>query len=162
MWCHVAETKKRNLDLFALLNNISKKDVEAFDRLTEQELREFQPYVIMRWLTGTESARQVFYLNTLANPFVWTLPKHKKLLYYLLTTCTSGKPQRYQWIKAQAKSSPRRPTSVNVVKQYCGYSSAHAVDALNVLTVNDIIEYATDLGYQKEDIAKIKKEWKNG
>lgn len=156
------ESKKRALDLFALLDNISRKNVAAYDRLTDEELREFQPFVIMRWLTGTKSARQVFYLNTLLNPFVWTLPKHKKLLYYLLTSSTDGKPQRYTWTKVQSKKISSRPSSVEVIKSHFGYSTSHAIDALKVLSVDDVIEYANELGYQKEDIAKIKKEWKDG
>ena len=157
----MAQTKSRALDLFKFLDDISKKDDTAYDRLSEEADREFQPYVIMRWLTGTSSARQIYYLNTLVNPYVWTLHKHKKLLYNLLTTSTNGKPQRYKWVRAQSRRD-KKPLSTQIVKSYIGYSTREAQDALEVLTVEDIIEYADELGYQKDEITKLKREWKDG
>lgn len=149
------------LDIFRVLNHTSRKDPKFFKELTEEEQKAYQPLIVMRWLTGTTDARQIYFINELVNPFVFTLTKHKELLYFLMTTCTSGKQQRYYWNKALSKKSTKTPTAVSVIKDYFNYSTLHAIEALPLLSTDDILDYAAQLGRQKEDIAKIKKEMKN-
>lgn len=153
--------KKHKIDIFQVLNHISTKDRSFFNQLSDEEKKAFQPLIVMRWLSGTLEARQIFFLNELVNPFVFSTHTHKELLYYLMTTCTSGKPQRYSWNKALSKKSSGTPMSTSIVKDYFGYSTLHAVEALPLLSKDDILDYAEQLGRQKEDIAKIKKELKN-
>jgi len=152
---------KHKLDIFQTLNHISKKDRNFFKDLTDEEKKAFQPLVVMRWLSGTTDARQVYFLNELVNPFVFSMHTHKELIYYLMTTCTSGKSQRYTWNKALSKKSSTTPLSVSVIKDYFNYSTMHAIEALPMLTNDDILEYAEQLGRQKEEMTKIKRELKN-
>jgi hypothetical protein len=152
--------KKHKLDIFQTLNHISKKDRNFFRDLTDEEKKAFQPLIVMRWLTGTNDARQVYFINELVNPFVFSMYNHKELIYYLMTTCTSGKNQRYNWTKSSSKKSSSTPLSVSVIKDYFNYSTMHAIEALPMLSNDDILEYAEQLGRQKEDITKIKKELK--
>ena len=77
-----------------------------------------------------------------------------------MTLCTTGKPQRYFWNKAQSKKSSKTPTVVGVVREYFKYNTIQAIEALPLLDDEDILEYAEQLGRQKEDVAKIKKELK--
>ncbi len=159
-------TQKHKLDIFKVLNHISTKDRNYYNELTEEEQKALQPLVVMRWLTGTKDARQIFFLNELVNPFVFPfLTKngkefdHKHLLYNLMTTCTSSRGGRYYWNKA--KSKPAVTAVVSVVKDYYKYNTAHAIEALSLLSNDDILEMAEHLGRQKEDIAKLKKELKS-
>lgn len=151
---------KKPLDIFKVLNHISQKDREFFKTLTEEELKAFQPFVIMRWLTGTSSARQLFFLNTLVNPFVFNLSEHKELLYYLMTICTNGKTQRYNWIKGPTKKDKKLSTTTKVICDYYKYNYMEAKSVLSLLSREDILSYAEQLGYQPEEITKIKKELK--
>ncbi len=148
---------ERKLDLFKLLDRISVKDTDYFRTLSETEVKEFQPFVIMRWLSGTSSKRQLYFLNAIANPVIFTLGQHKELLYYLLTVCTTGNSQRYHWIKAP-KSRGRGTLATTVVAKYFNYGHRHAVDAAKLLTNDEIMAYAGELGWQKDEIAKLKKE----
>jgi len=151
---------KKPLDIFQVLNHISQKDREYIKTLTDEELKAFQPFVIMRWLSGTNSARQIYFLNTLVNPFVFNLPEHKELLYYLMTICTSGKSQRYNWIKGPTKKDKKLSSITNVICDYYKYNSSEAKSVLSLLSREDILSYAEQLGYQTEEITKIKKELK--
>ena len=96
---------ERKLDIFRVLKNADLKNVDFFGKLTEEEQKAFQPFLVARWLSGTYSARQIYFINEIVNSLVFSLPNHKQLLWQLLTICTSGKQQRYIWNKLPSKVS---------------------------------------------------------
>lgn len=147
------------VDIFELLGKIDTKQPDLFSSYTEEEQKTIAPYVIMRWLSGISSARQIIFINELVNPYVFTLGKDKDLLLKLLSICTNGRQQRYKWVK-QAKKEPSFPLATKLVKEYFGYNTKHAKDALPILTNDDMIGFAEELGYQPEDIKKLKVEMK--
>lgn len=149
-------------DLFKILGNLSTRNFKYFDDLTDDQLKDIPPLVIMRWLSGTTDKRQVFFLNTLANPMVFSLHKHKRLLLKLFMICMPGKSQKFTWHKQLSKAGMAKPMSTKVVCQYCGYSKREAEDALKLLQKQDIISMAEDLGYPPEDMTKLRREHKDG
>lgn len=151
-------TNNKKLDIFQTLNSINRKDKEYFHNLTEEERKAFPPYVIMRWLTGTSSGNQILFVNELVNPFVFSLQDHKELLYDLMTICAIGRQQRYNWIKGPSKKTGSTPNVLKTIGEYYGYSHKKAREVLPLLTTDDILQYAEQLGYQKDEITKIKKE----
>lgn len=150
--------KERQLDLFGLLGQISLKNSTYYRTLSEDAIKEISPFVIMRWLTGTNDARQIYLLNELVNPFAFTLQKHKELLVQLMTISTSGASPRYKFNKVKSKKTSSTPKSVAVVKSIFGYSSLDALDAMKILKNEDILSFAEQLGMQKPEITAIKKE----
>lgn len=152
--------KKRKLDLFGFLGQISRKNAKFYATLSEDEQKEVVPFVNMRWLTGTTDERQIFLLNELVNPFVFTLQKHKELLVHLMTISASGIDRRYKFNKVKSKKTTSTPKSVNVVKRIYGYNTLDALDALKILKNDEILSFAEQLGMQKPEIAAIKKELK--
>ena len=156
-----AKKKAHKLDIFQTLTSISRKNQDYYFNLTEEEQKAFQPLVVERWLTGTRDARQVYFINELVNPFVFSLANHKSLLYKLMTVCTSGQSGRYYWNKALSKKSSSTPIAISCIKQYYDYNTLHAIEALPLLTNEQILDIAEDLGKQKEDITKLKRELKN-
>lgn len=151
---------ERKLDIFRVLEAINAKDTAFLDRLTEEEAKAFVPFVVQRWMSGTSSARQVFFINELLNPFVFSLQQHKQLLWNLMMVCSPGKSTRYAWNALPSKKNTSKPTAVKVLQQYYGYSATEAVNVLDMLSRQDLIDMAEELGWQQEDIAKIKKEVK--
>ena len=62
--------------------------------------------------------------------------------------------------KVSKMKASKTPKLVQTIREYFGSSCRHADEALDVLEDNDILDYAAQLGYQKEDIKVIKKELK--
>jgi len=152
-------SKQRRLDIFRTLKQIDLKDYQFYSDLSDEEKKAYFPKVIMRWLSGTKNTLQIILINELVNPFIYNLHKHPDLLHKLMCICSSGN-KRYYWNKSLSKKSSTTPTIVSVIKDYCGYNTIDAIDALPLLSDEDILQYATELGRQKEDITKIKKELK--
>lgn len=152
----------RKLDIFKVLDATNAKDADFYATLSEEERKEFQPFLVTRWMSGTSSPTQVYLINEFVNPYAFSLQRHKQLLWQLLTVCNTGKKQRYVWNKLPGKGETGRTNAVKCVMQYFGYSTAHAVDALAILRRSQVLEMAEQLGWQPEEIAKIRRELKAG
>lgn len=154
------EQAKRKFDLFKALGSFNKKDINYYSKLSEEEAKELFPLVLMRWMTGTDDERQIMMLNEFANPYIFSLFRHKHLLTNLLIACSSGVTRRYSWIKGTSKKTANAPYTTGVVSEYFDYSRKHAQEAIVILTDAQIISFAEQLGRQPDEISKIKKELK--
>lgn len=149
--------KDRTLDIFALLGALDVKDYDAWDKLTDEQRKEFSPYMVLRWLAGTRDERQLVFLNELANPLVFPFgTQHKELLLRLFAVCTDGQRKRYAW--RNFKSSKKASRALQVVKERYGYGDREAKDALKLLSSTDVLELAERLGWQKDEVVALKKE----
>ena len=150
----------QKLDIFRVMRAASSKKENFLDTLDEDEVKQLQPFLTMRWMTGTSSARQVYFMNEFVNPYAFSLTNHKQLLWQLLVVAADGKQHRYEWIKAPGRATSGRPLSVDVIQRTYGYNTNHANQAMKCLTVDDVVDMAQELGIPNEDIQKITKEWK--
>lgn len=150
----------RKLDIFRVLGAADKKQADFYAKLTPEERKEFQPFLVARWMSGTSAPVQLCLLNEFVNPYAFSLTNHKQLLWQLLTICSTGKSQRYVWNKLPAKRETGRPNAIKCVKEYFGYSTRDALDAMEILTRSQILDFAEQLGWQTEEIAKIRREIK--
>lgn len=143
-------------DLFEVLKHIEKGNVAFFNNLQDYEVRKLAPLILMKWQCGTKSANQVKLTNDLVNTLCFSLYKHPQLLYRLLMTSNVDKGKRLTWLKR--KSKEKDTEIVKIIKQHTGCSSAVARDYLKILSNDDIIEMAEDIGTDKETLTKLKKE----
>lgn len=152
--------KKYALDIFKVLEKLSLKDKKFFEELSEEDLKSLHPLVLMRWMSGTQEARQVFFLNELVNPMMFPLTKHKQLLLKLLMICGPGKVRRYNWMKAKGKKTSNTPKVLAMIRDYYEYNTSDAIDAIKILSDNAILELADYLGKQPDEVREISKELK--
>ena len=149
------------LDIFAVLNHINKKDSGWYSRLQADQKKQLQPFVIARWATGTSDAKQVYFMNELVNRYAFSLGQEKELLWQLLTIASSGKSQRYSWIKGPSRPTTGKSNILKVIQQRYGYSVREALDVVPLLYKEDVLNMAYDLGWAGEEITKLKKEVKD-
>lgn len=154
-------TLEYKLDIFKVLNAANSKNQKFYQGLTEEERKAFIPSVTTRWMSGTSNAGQVMLINEFLNPYVFSLYKHPQLLWQLMTICNIGKSQKYTWNKLPGKKISSKPNAQRAIMQYYGYSSNEAATVLQLMDREDILAIAADLGYQSEEISKIKKEVKS-
>lgn len=148
------------LDIFRALGAADRKDHAFLTDLTPEEVKGYQPFLVMRWLTGTSSASQVYVINEVVNPYAFNLSQHKQLMWDLTIAATDGKQRRYGWIKAPSRTLASKPVAIKVLRETYGYSVKHAEEAFLALqhTPNAIVKLAEAIGLQKEEMTKLKKE----
>ena len=147
--------KDFKLDIFRLLEDIGSKG-DAYAKLSEEERKGFAPIVVQRWLTGVKDERQIIALNAFANKHVFALSKHPHLIARLFQACVSKVPRRYFWLGVKSKG--KTPLRDAALKQYFGWSSNELRKQVQLPSREDVIEMAERLGWQKDELAKLRKE----
>ena len=153
----------KQLNIFDVLRNIDKQNIGFYRALSDEDKKAFVPFVTMQWMfclqNPNDNPLQRVLLNEFVNDKVFSLYKHPELLYYLMCVATPGHPQRYKW-KKPASTETKFPKSLDIVKRVYGYSTRVAEQSMPLLTNNDILEFAQDLGIEVDEIKKLKLELK--
>jgi hypothetical protein len=152
--------KEFKLDIFELLDQLNRRDLTIWSKLTEEQRKAFAPLVVERWMAGTSDKRQVVMINELVNPFVFELADHPELLMKLLSVANSGGRQRYQWMPMKAGKKTKLEHSVRAITEALSCTKSEAQEYTQLLDAEDIMTYAERMGWQKEELAKLKAELK--
>lgn len=98
------------LDIKRELKAVDLRNYDFYDQLTEQEKKEFSPYVLMRYVSNVQSSDEdtqewfIERVNELVNKNHWDLSKgHKGLLWKLFAACGIGESMYHPYLKAGAK-----------------------------------------------------------
>ena len=148
---------ERALDIFQVLDALNTKKVDFYASLSDKEKKSIAPVVLTRWLSGTYSKQQVYLINEIVNPYIFSLHHHPQLLWYLMTTVTPGKSQRYTWSKAITGGS-KDNACLACIKEYFRYRTKHAEQVYRTIDKINILYMAEELGYTDSELNKIKKE----
>lgn len=149
---------RSSFDLFEGLSALSARDKGWFDSLSPEGQKAAAPIVIARWMTGTSDPAQLIRLNTFVNPYLVGGCADKSALFKLLAIAATGKTRRYNWIKAPGTKAKKH--SIEVIKEYYECSTREAVTY--VVSSDDLVEMAEALGWDKDEITKLKKETEDG
>jgi hypothetical protein len=152
-----AKSKKRTLKLDRVFAAIDCKDRSFLNRLNDDERKEFNAYISMRWAAGIEGSyeEQVYYLrsvNERVNFNFFDISRHPKLQWLL---CTTASPNigtfRHYWIGSKTKT--------NGVEKFIEAQFPHLNDneialmAAN-LSIAELRDYARSLGWDEKEIQK--------
>jgi len=145
------------LDIFDLLGRLNDpKQGDIYTALTDEEKKGFAPLVVMRWASGTSDTRQIMLLNEFVNPNVFTLGKHPHLLMMLMQAANSKTNKRYSWLGV--KSKKKNSEALRVIQEFYDMSERE-VKLMNPRpSESEILSMAEQLGWDKDEIAKLKKE----
>lgn len=153
----MAKERIFKLDIFSLLGSInSSRSGDIYSNLSDDEKKGFAPLVVMRWMTGTSDERQIMMLNEFVNPYVFPLGKHPHLLMHALHVASSKQSKRYAWLGV--KGGKKSTLANKAISEYFDYSTRE-VNLLSPRPSNaEIMQMAEELGWQKEEVVKLKKE----
>ena len=145
---------KNAFDLFEGLASLSSGNKEWYNNLSEAGQKASAPFVMTRWMTGTSDAAQIIRLNTVVNPYLFAGTADKSALFKLMAVAATGKSKRYSWVKGPGAKTKKM--TIDVIKAYYDCSTREAVTYK--VSNEDLLEMAEELGLEKEDVAKLKKE----
>lgn len=121
------------LDIKRELNAVDQRNYEFFDRLTDQEKKEFSPYVLMRYVSNVNSDQffQEHFIemtNELVNKNHWQLSKdHKPLLWKLFAGCGAGENMYHPYLAAGKKEKANK-----IEKLLCELYPAHKLSDIKI------------------------------
>lgn len=146
----------KKITIFDQLNLINKHNIEP---LNEEDSKQFVPLLAMRWLTGSSDESQILRVNDRLNPYVFTLYKHKDLLWKLACASSNGKTKKYTWLKSNSSKNKHKLT-LQILSEYYQISDLESKEYLSIINEEDVIQMANELGYDKDQITKVKAEFK--
>lgn len=152
-------TKKR-LDLDLVLPAIDRKDLNYYDRLSDEDKKLYVPLVFMRYMSslGPQSdsaAYAVMITNEIVNKFLFQLGKHPELLHMLLCLTGTDKKQYRPYIGAKTKT-----TSSKVIDEFLiGLHPTINETELNILKnqhdKDTLQKLGEDAGLSKAEIKEL-------
>lgn len=156
----VKKEKTYKLDLYKdVIPSIRSRNINYYSKLSEEKKKSFSFFVLMRNILGSNSGVHIVLLNEYINPVLFDWQKsHSELLYRLFVICMPPLKYRLKFVKVFSRKNSK---TLSVIKEYFNYNTRHALDTLNILSNDQIIKMAEDLGKQKQEITDLKKELKN-
>lgn len=144
--------EKVDFDLFGALAAIDRKDYDYYDRLTEEQQRKFNPYMMVRWMSSIKgnSALQQYHVlstNEFANTHLFGefVSKHPKLQWLML--CASGLgngKQFHQFLKNNKLDDNNRMNFLSTVYPTSKISDLKTLASL--ITAEELEQYIRDSG----------------
>jgi hypothetical protein len=101
-----AAPKERKLDIFQeVLPGIDRRNMEFFGKLSDEQKKEFSPWLVQRWAASVEGSAgvQEYFIqavNERSNINMKELKDHPELQWMLLASCGIKKAYRRSWIGA--------------------------------------------------------------
>ncbi len=144
----------KGLDIFVVLNAITRKDVNFFRQLPEHQKKKFSPFLTYQWMFGQPMGDHVIMLNEI-NQYIFPLRDKPELLYHLLIVANEFAPStRFNWVKF-AKNKPKEDAVLGVIAKACGCSVREAALYRSAFADSEIIIMAHELGYQPDEIKDV-------
>lgn len=159
--------KKFKLDVFRLLEALDRRDFNYYKNLTEEEKKGFAGVVAMRWMTAVKNNTKesqmyhIISINDNVNKNLWSpkLADHPELTYLTLAMCGVGRKQMHEWVKGPSKRNTGKV--FDFIRTLYPMASNEELELfLKMNDVEDFVELATDMGWEKPEITKLKNELK--
>lgn len=152
------ETKAAKLDMFKqILPALDRRDKHFYASLSDDEKKEFVPYVAMRFMSSVakhSAIEQLIMVNELVNHEFNTIGKHPELQWQLLALSGLGKSQFHSWIAPPRKVAKSKFQQV-LLDQYPHYKSDEITLLDNLMTDDEKLEFLIGYGYTDKEIKEI-------
>jgi len=144
----------RKLDLFnEILPAIDRKDYDFYDRLTDEQKKEIQPLLLLRWGASIDINDPIllhYYLasfNHHANKNFFNLYKHPKLQWLMIAASSPnlGKYRR-KWLGKKKTKDPKDEIKKQLASIYPTYKEDDIEVLSNFVTKKELKQYDKDRG----------------
>lgn len=154
------------LNLTNVLQKLDFGDKELYSKLEDEHKKEFQPFVLMRYMSSSPGVMHNLSLvavNEIVNIYFWDLSKDKDLQCRLLATCGLQKKTYHKWIPNKKSTSNNLESFI--IQMFKDKKYNVNKDEINLyismLDENELKNLILDYGIEKEQEKKILKEFKN-
>ena len=114
------------------------------------------------WMQNSKNDGQVLYLNEFVNPHLFTTLKGKEdIAFILLSLSSRGKQNQYSWVKRPSNKdkSAKADKVKEILMEYFEESEKNIGYYLQKLLPAEFVGICEDLGFQDDEIKKLKKEF---
>ena len=149
------QPKQYAFDMMDVLRHINFKDNAYYENMEPADSAKIPLPVVARWLSGTNRPSQLLLTNEYINRYVMSLYKHPVLIWKLMTAVAPGSAMNHGWRKKLSSQDGTSNAALAVVQRYYKCSSREAQLLLPMLTPEQLVDLAEQLGDQASDIARL-------
>ena len=158
----IKKPKAFKLDVFEVIGMVDKNYREYYHDIPEEEQKALKAslFTLIRWISGVEGksedlqAHYVMTVNEYFNKHFFTLSNHPELLWRLLCLCSyNDKVHRRTWFKG--KIAAKNKKEAFLMELYPNHKPDEISLMSKVMSDEDIIQLAMDLGYEDKEVMKI-------
>jgi hypothetical protein len=142
-------------EIFDHIKQIEKGNMEFYANLPDELKSTVNSYMLLKWMSYTSDKKQILHINALVNSKLFSLSKHKDLLFKLFCSSASGTKNSYKWLKRNTKKGSELIKLISDIHN-CGINEA--VEILEVYSKDDLLELCNDMNLDKIVVDKLKKE----
>lgn len=135
-----------------------------FDGLTEDRQKKLSVFMIARMMAGTNDPVHILRMNRVFNPYHFgdamagVLTPRKSDHMKLLAVAAGGRKVPYTWLKGPGSKAKKLAIECTMAYYDCSMREAQTYR----IDTDSLIEMAEELGWDKEEITKLKKELDDG
>ena len=128
------------------------KDIFAGKELEEENVKYFQPYILMRFISHDETFLP---FCDLINQYVFTLPK--QIIYKLFLLFLSGKSKYIKYDKEKKEKEILTKEMSKRIKRYYHWSEREFRTNFQIMIRSGcLLDTLTKTGFSKKDMKKVK------
>jgi hypothetical protein len=158
--------KEYKSNLADILASLDKKDYDLFSKMNDEQKKDFQPFVLMRYMSslpdGPESLYALIAVNEMVNKNFWDLTSEKDLQAKLLSASGIGKKSYHQWISNKSQNVNTLHSFILRIFEnknwHCNKTEVDMFCKNN--TLDDIIDLCMEYGITKDEQKKITEQYK--
>ena len=150
---------KNKLQLNSILSALDSKNREYYENLTQEEQKEIQPYLLLRYMAFVKGSPELckWYLhasNEFVNKGFWNIPsKHKKFMWNQLCDISPGMGKKYhQWVPINKQKKNKKIEVLERIYPEYGYDELKVLD--KKYTNNDVRKLLKERGWTDEEIKR--------
>lgn len=146
-----------SITIFQILSIVRSKDHDWYEKSSQEDRKVFSPYLCLLWMGFTKKENTLIMLNDYVNRYVFSLHKHPELLWHLF--CAIGDKKFEKLVFVKKDGNKKFSKSKDLLSNFYGIGERESNIYLQNLSLNDVLDIASFMGYDKEEISALKKEW---